>query len=289
MPGLTLLSPAKLNLFLHITGRRDNGYHELQTVFQLLDYGDDIHIAPRDDGQIVLSAPLAGVADSDNLIIKAASALKEYIQCHPAAVTPATQTLGTTITLHKRLPLGGGLGGGSSNAATVLLGLNHLWHTQLTLAQLADIGLQLGADVPVFVHGQSAWAEGIGEQLSPIQLPECWYLVVKPQCTVSTEEIFSHQELTRDTAAITVAAFFEQGGHNDCQYVVTQQYPEVAQSLQWLQHYGPAQLTGTGACVFATFPDENQARAVFNQTPTKWESFIAKGINRSPLRELLCE
>ncbi len=183
--------------------------------------------------------------------------------------------------------MGGGLGGGSSNAATTLIALNHLWQTQLSTDELAALGLQLGADVPVFVRGHSAWAEGIGETLEPLMLDEYWYLVVKPPCFVSTEEIFSNQELTRDTAAITVAAFFEQGGHNDCEKVVCQSYPEVQKALTWLKQHGPAQLTGTGACVFSTFASKAEAEAVLSKTPTEWECFIAKGINHSPLQHLL--
>ncbi len=277
MTSLALFSPAKINLFLHITGRRPNGYHELQTVFQLLDYGDDITFESRTDGQLQLSPTFDQVATEDNLIIKAARLLQQH----------CGSSLGANITCTKRLPMGGGLGGGSSNAATTLVGLNHLWQTQQSVDELADLGLQLGADVPVFVRGHSAWAEGIGETLNAQILPENWFLVIKPSCNVSTEEIFSHEELTRDTAAITVAAFFEQGGRNDCEYVVCKHYPEVKKALLWLRQYGDAQLTGTGACVFATFANQDQAKAVLNKTPTEWECFIAKGINRSPLQHLL--
>jgi 4-diphosphocytidyl-2-C-methyl-D-erythritol kinase len=279
MPSLTLFSPAKINLFLHILGRRPNGYHELQTVFQLLDYGDDITLATRDDAQLTLSPTLTGVATEDNLIIKAAHLLQQYSQT----------SLGADIHCTKRLPMGGGLGGGSSNAATTLVGLNHLWQTGLSTDQLATVGLQLGADVPVFVRGFSAWAEGIGETLAPLVLPEKWYLIIKPATNVSTEKVFSHEELTRGTAAITVAAFFEQGGQNDCEVVVSKDYPEVKRALQWLRKRGAAQLTGTGACVFATFADKSHAEAVLNETPTEWECFIAKGINHSPLQHLLCD
>lgn len=277
MTSLTLFAPAKINLFLHIVGRRPNGYHELQTLFQLLDYGDDITLESRDDGQLLLSPNLDKVAPEDNLIIKAAHLLKKY----------SGVSLGANIQCTKRLPMGGGLGGGSSNAATTLVGLNHLWHTQLSTDELAALGLQLGADVPVFVRGNSAWAEGIGEALTAQILPENWFLVIKPPCNVSTQEIFSHEELTRDTAAIKVAAFFEQGGRNDCEYVVCKHYPEVKKALLWLRQYGSAQLTGTGACVFATFANQDQAKAVLNKTPTEWECFIAKGMNHSPLQHLL--
>jgi 4-diphosphocytidyl-2-C-methyl-D-erythritol kinase len=277
MPSLSLLSPAKLNLFLHIVGRRADGYHELQTLFQLLDYGDMIEIDLRDDSQLILDSEFIGVNPQDNLIIKAARLLQEYTH------TP----FGASFYCEKRLPMGGGLGGGSSNAASTLIGLNHLWNTQLSTNTLAELGLQLGADVPVFIRGHSAWAEGIGETLTPVTLPERWYLVIKPACHVSTAEIFSHEELTRDTAAITVAAFFEQGGLNDCEYVVSKEYPEVKKALQWLRQHGSAQLTGTGACVFSTFTNQVQAEAVLQKTPTEWECFVAKGINHSPLQHLL--
>ena len=278
MDSLQLLSPAKLNLFLHITGRRPDGYHELQTLFQLLDYGDTLTFQVRNDAKLQLTPAIEGLANNDNLIIKAAQQLQRACGV----------VKGAEIIIDKKLPMGGGLGGGSSNAATTLIALNHLWETTLSTEELSAIGIHLGADVPVFIHGYSAWAEGIGEKLEPLELAEYWYLVVKPTCHVSTEEIFSHQQLTRDTAAITVAAFFEQGGHNDCETVVSQCYPEVAEALIWLRQFGFAQLTGTGACVFARFDDKHQAQAILNKTPAKWECFIAKGINRSPLQPLLC-
>jgi 4-diphosphocytidyl-2-C-methyl-D-erythritol kinase len=281
MATLTLLSPAKLNLFLHITGRRANGYHDLQTVFQLLDYGDELSFNLRGDDQLYLHHDINDLPNDDNLIIKAARLLTEYCQYHNLHIQ------GANINLRKRLPMGGGLAGGSSNAATTLIALNHLWETALSTDILAELGLQLGADVPLFVRGHSSWAEGIGEILRPITLPHCWYLVIKPNCHVSTEEIFSNQELTRDTAAITVATFFEQGGHNDCENVVCQHYPEVKKALQWLNNHGNARLTGTGACVFASFANQDQAQAVLNNTPTEWECFIAEGINYSPLHHLL--
>lgn len=286
MTTLHLLSPAKLNLFLHITGRRPNGYHNLQTVFQLINYGDNMTISLRNDEKIYLHDDMTTLSSSDNLITKAAHLLKNY------CTEQKKHTQGVDIQLTKRIPMGGGLGGGSSNAATTLLALNYLWntttpHDQLTRDELATLGLQLGADVPVFVRGHSAWAEGIGENLQAIELPSSWYLVIKPNCHVSTEEIFSNQELTRDTAAITVAAFFEQGGHNDCENVVCQHYPEVKKALQWLNQHGNARLTGTGACVFARFANKDQAEVVLNNTPTEWECFIAEGINHSPLHHLI--
>jgi 4-diphosphocytidyl-2-C-methyl-D-erythritol kinase len=274
---LSLFSPAKLNLFLHILGRREDNYHELQTVFQLLDYGDTLHFEAREDNQLRLSPEIPGVAEQDNLIIKAASALQKT----------STKPVGANIQLDKRLPMGGGVGGGSSNAATTLIALNFLWKTHLSTEELCEIGIFLGADVPVFIKGHSAWAEGIGERLQAIDLPEQWYVVIKPDCHVSTGDIFSSEELTRDTAAITVAAFFEQGGHNDCETVVCKAYPEVKKALDWLSQHASAQLTGTGACVFAAFSNESEALAVQTKVPRHWECFVAKGTNHSPALSLL--
>jgi 4-diphosphocytidyl-2-C-methyl-D-erythritol kinase len=275
--SLTLASPAKLNLFLHITGRRPDGYHRLQTLFQLLDYGDTLEFNPRSDDQLTLAPAMAGVAFEDNLIIRAARLLQ------PHATTPA----GVDIHLQKRLPMGGGIGGGSSNAATTLIGLNQLWQCGLDLHRLQKLGLQLGADVPVFINGQTAWAEGIGEQLKPVQMAAKWYLVLSPRCHVSTAEVFCHKDLTRDTPDITVAAFLEQGGKNDCQPLVTRLYPFVDNALKWLSQFTDgARLTGTGACVFAAFDSAEQAHAVLAQAPGDLPGFIARGIDRSPLYEL---
>ena len=274
---LSLLSPAKLNLFLHILGRRTDGYHELQTVFQLLDYGDTLHFDVRTDTLLQLTPAIPGVSNNDNLVIKAAKALQK------ASPSP----LGVDIRIEKRLPMGGGLGGGSSNAATTLLALNYLWQAGFSCDDLCDIGLPLGADIPVFIRCRSAWAEGIGEKLQAIDLPEQWFLVIKPNCEVPTADIFCREELTRDTAAITVAAFFEQGGHNDCETVVCSYYPEVKTALNWLQKYKPAQLTGTGACIFAAFSTEDEALSVLKEVPKQWECFVARGINHSPAVSLL--
>ena len=284
---LSLLSPAKLNLFLHITGRRDDGYHELQTLFQLLDYGDTLHFAQRQDDQITLTPAITGVKYEDNLIIQAALALKKYILAHPDIVANANLS-GVDISIDKKLPMGGGLGGGSSNAATTLVALNHLWGADLSSPTLCNIGLTLGADVPVFINGHSAWAEGIGEKLQNIELPEQWFIVIKPDCHVPTADIFSIEELTRDSLAITVAAFFEQGGKNDCENVVCQRYPEVKKAIKWLSNFSDAKLTGTGACVFAAFSEENKAKAVLKQAKSlakdnSWQCFLAKGINQSPV------
>lgn len=276
--SITLPSPAKLNLFLHITGQRADGYHSLQTLFQLLDFGDELEFRIRDDSRLRLTPELEGVPQNDNLIIKAARQLQQHSKC----------VLGVDIQLRKRLPMGGGIGGGSSNAATTLLALNQLWRLNYSLTQLADIGRQLGADVPVFVRGQTAWAEGIGEQLTTVDMPTLWYLVMTPQCHVSTAEIFSHKELTRDTAIIKVAAFLKTGGKNDCQSLVRNLYPEVDQALDWLSQFGHAQLTGTGACVFASFESKTAAEAALAQAPDDLSGFIAKGVNQSPLHTALC-
>lgn len=279
----TLPSPAKLNLFLHINGRRSDGYHELQTLFQFLDYGDDLHFSRRDDKQIVLSDPLPDVPDSDNLIIRAARLLQSVSQ-DPVA--------GATITLTKRLPMGGGLGGGSSNAATTLVGLNRLWQLKCSTDELAQLGLQLGADVPVFVRGYAAFGEGIGEKLTPAQPPEDWFVVLKPACNINTGLIFSQQGLTRDTPRIKIAPAFEgdvSGYRNDCEDVVRRLYPEVSQSLDWLSQFGPARLTGTGACIFGRFPTESKAQKVWASKPSGINGFVAKGVNTSPLYQKLTE
>jgi 4-diphosphocytidyl-2-C-methyl-D-erythritol kinase len=267
----TLTSPAKLNLFLHITGQREDGYHNLQTLFQLLDFGDDIHFALRADGELTLTPFMASIPHDDNLIIRAARLLQQATQC----------TLGADIQIDKRLPMGGGIGGGSSNAATTLLALNKLWNTQLDIDQLAKLGATLGADVPVFVAGNSAFAEGIGEQLQPMTLPERWFVVLVPNCHVSTADIFCHKDLTRDTPIIKVAAIPEQGRHNDCQPLVRAIFPEVDEALNWLSQHGVARMTGTGACVFAAFDSKAEAQAVLDNTPDTLNGFIALGVNRS--------
>ncbi|MEE8057143.1 MAG: 4-(cytidine 5'-diphospho)-2-C-methyl-D-erythritol kinase [Pseudomonadales bacterium] len=276
MTSYSLLSPAKLNLMLHITGRRLDGYHQLQTVFQLLDYGDTLHFTRREDSDITLMPDIVGVAKEDNLIIRAARLLQQHSPCH----------LGVDIRLEKVLPLGGGIGGGSSNAATTLLALNQLWNSGFKLDYLANLGLQLGADVPVFIRGHSAWAEGVGEQLQAIEIPETWYIVIKPDCEVSTADIFSHKQLTRNTAPITIAAVFKQGSRNDCEPIVRTLYPQVDSALKWLNSLtidgSPARLTGTGACVFASFPDPVSAQQILHQLPKGLQGFVAKGVNVSP-------
>lgn len=276
--SITLLSPAKLNLFLHINGQRPDGYHNLQTVFQLLNYGDTITFEVREGPEITLSPAMPQIPFDDNLIVRAA----RLIQNHCATA------MGVDIQLEKHLPLGGGIGGGSSNAATTLVALNYLWQCNLNCSQLQELGLKLGADVPVFIGAQSAWAEGVGEHLQALELPQKWFVVLTPDCHVSTRDIFSHKDLTRDTPNITVAAFHEQGGRNDCQILVRKLYPAVDKALSWLgQFTDNAQLTGTGACVFAAFESAEKAQYVLAQLPKNLSGFIAQGINRSPLFNLL--
>ncbi len=279
MKSLTLPAPAKLNLFLHITGRRADGYHLLQTVFQLLDYGDTLSFAANDCGDIVLTPDLPGVPTRENLVYRAAQALKNH----------TATALGATIHLDKRLPSGGGLGGGSSDAATTLLALNRLWNLNLSLDELAAIGLTLGADVPVFVRGHSAWAEGVGENISPIDLPAQWFLVLFPNCHVNTGKIFSQHELTRNDLAITIRAFLGAGGKNSCQPVVEKLYPPVRNARIWLEKFAPTRMTGTGSCLFAAFDSEAAAQSVLEQLPGEWEGFIAQGVNRSPAHTALTE
>nr|WP_284709231.1 4-(cytidine 5'-diphospho)-2-C-methyl-D-erythritol kinase [Marinobacter sediminum] len=277
-------SPAKLNLFLHIVGRRPDGYHELQTLFQFLDYGDDITftLTPDQPG-VRLAEPIAGVPDEENLIIRAAKALEARATDHLP---------GVTISIAKRLPMGGGLGGGSSNAATTLLGLNHLWQLGLSIDELAEMGLTLGADVPVFVRGHAALGEGVGEKLTPVDPPEDWFVVLKPDCDINTGKIFSEQGLTRNTPRITIAPAFEgdaSRSRNDCEDVVRKLYPEVNESLEWLTQFGPARLTGTGACIFGRFPTESAARIIWESKPSGITGFVAKGVNISPLHKKLTE
>jgi len=277
MQMLTLPAPAKLNLMLHITGRRADGYHELQTLFQFLDYGDELVLRPREDGQICLLTELPGVDHDSNLIVRAARLLQRESGC----------ALGADIQLTKRLPMGGGIGGGSSDAATTLVGLDHLWNTRLGEDRLAELGLNLGADVPVFVRGRAAFAEGVGERLQPVDLPEPWFLVIAPQVSVSTAEIFADPELTRNTPAITVRSLLAGGGHNDCQPVVEKRYPEVRNALSLLNKFVQARMTGTGACVFGSFPNEGEADKVRRQLPATLPSFVARGRNVSMLHRSL--
>ncbi|SDU19372.1 4-diphosphocytidyl-2-C-methyl-D-erythritol kinase [Pseudomonas pohangensis] len=279
MPAAELIlpAPAKLNLMLHILGRRTDGYHELQTLFQFVEYADQLGFALRNDGQIQLHGELHGVPHDSNLIVRAARQLQRASKC----------ALGADIWLDKQLPMGGGLGGGSSDAATTLLGLNHLWQLHWSNDRLARLGLELGADVPVFIHGHAAFAEGVGEKLQPVTLPEPWFLVCIPAVHVSTAEVFSAPELTRNTPAIKVAAVLEQGGRNDCQPVVEARYPDVRNALILLNKFVPAKLTGTGGCVFGFFPSKAEADKVAAQLPATLPSFVARGSNVSMLHRSL--
>ena len=272
-------SPAKLNLFLHITGRLDNGYHQLQTLFQLLDVGDSLAFDVNDNGYIAMATPLPGVTDDDNLIIRAARLLASHTGCQQ----------GVTITLNKQLPMGGGIGGGSSNAATTLVALNHLWECGLNLDELAQLGLQLGADVPVFVNGETVFASGVGEQFTPASVAGQYYLVVNPGVHVSTPAIFSEPDLPRNTPAIDFKDYSFDLTSNDCQQIVTNRHPEVAKLLQWLLQFAPSRMTGTGACVFATFSNRSEALAVQAKLPAHWRGFVAKGVAQSPLKIQLHE
>ncbi len=269
--------PAKLNLFLYINGRRADGYHELQTLFQFLDFGDWLRISVRQDGKVTLSPSFADINTEQNLIYRAARLLQHETGC----------TLGADLQLDKILPIGGGIGGGSSNAATTLVVLNRLWHTGLTTEQLCALGLRLGADVPIFIHGKAAFAEGVGEQITYCTPPEKWYLVLKPAVSVSTAQIFSHPALPRNTPKKTLTRLLSENYANDCQKLVLDQYSEVEEALRWLLQYAPARLTGTGACVFAEFDDEQSAQAVLRNKPEQLFGFVAKGVNISPLQRML--
>ncbi|RMG28265.1 MAG: 4-(cytidine 5'-diphospho)-2-C-methyl-D-erythritol kinase [Gammaproteobacteria bacterium] len=270
---LELPAPAKLNLFLHVTGRRDDGYHELQTCFQLLDHGDRIRLRRTESGGIRRLGGLPGLPPERDLVVRAAQRLQEATGCR----------LGAEIEVEKRLPAGAGLGGGSSDAATVLLGLDRLWGLGLSIEELARIGLELGADVPVFVRGRSAWGEGVGERLVPLPLPPRWYLVVTPEVAVSTAEIFAAPELTRNTPPITISDFLAGAGRNDCQPVVARRYPRIAELIDRLSQFAPARLTGTGASVFCAFDEAAAARAAQAALPPEWQAFVARGVAVSPL------
>ncbi|RKR02571.1 4-diphosphocytidyl-2-C-methyl-D-erythritol kinase [Kushneria sinocarnis] len=276
---LSLPAPAKLNRMLHITGRRADGYHELQTLFQFLDHGDTLHFTPRTDGRIRLIPDIPGVAHDANLIVRAAQRLQAL----------AAPSRGIDITLDKRLPMGGGLGGGSSNAATTLLALDRLWQLELGEERLAAIGVELGADVPVFVRGFAAWGEGVGERLQPAPLDTPWFVVVHPGVSVSTGALFNHPELTRQTPSISMARAL-QGGRNDCEPVARRLQPSVGVAIDWLKHFGAAMMTGTGSCVFCPLPDCSAATEVMQETGRQhpqWQTFMAQGCNISPLHVAL--
>lgn len=283
MQTLTLPAPAKLNLFLHITGQREDGYHLLQTIFQFLDYSDEITLNLRTDDKIQRIKGLEDIPQESDLCVRAANLLQSQ----------TNSSLGVDISINKILPIGGGIGGGSSDAATVLLGLNKLWQCGLSTQDLAAIGLSLGADVPVFINGFAAWAEGVGEQLTPINLPEKWFLVVHPKVFVSTSEIFADQGLTRDCEPIKIARFLRDSGieekldtvSNVFEPVVRNRYQEIADAIDWLSNFSSARLTGTGSCLFASFTSQSSAKQVLSQLPKdrQWQGFVAKGVNTSPL------
>ncbi len=270
-------APAKLNLFLYINGQREDGYHELQTLFQFIDICDYLTITPNLSGKITLSENMAGVALTDNLIYKAAMLLKKM----------APENSGAMIEIEKNLPMGGGLGGGSSDAATTLVALNYHWNLNLKSQELADLGLQLGADVPIFIFGKAAIAEGVGELLTPVNPPENSYLIAVPKCHISTPAIFQSAELIRNTAKQKHPQLMNQNWLNDCQPCVKNNYPEVAKIIDWLIEYAPTRLTGTGACVFSTFASLHDAQVVLDKTPEWLNAFTAQGLNNSPLTELL--
>ncbi len=274
---LHLPAPAKLNLFLHVLGKRPDGYHNLQTVFQFIDYCDELIFVPRKDQQITLTPELIGVAPHNNLIIKAARLLQKHTQ----------YSHGADITLLKNLPMGAGMGGGSSDAATTLLALNKLWDTKLSLNELAKLGMQLGADVPVFVHGQAAWAEGIGEQLSPMVLPEPWYVLLISPSKINTHKIFQDPRLTRDTPALKMNDYCMGQGHNDFELIVRQDYPEIADAYNWLSQFGKTRMTGTGCTLFAGFDTEREASTIAAQIKAPYQGIVAKGLNHSSLHVAL--
>lgn len=273
-------APAKLNLFLHVNHRREDGYHELQTLFQFLSHGDLLDFKVTDDGSLKLHSNIGNVvADSDNLILRAAKLLQERT---------ATEK-GAEIWLDKRLPMGGGIGGGSSDAATCLIALNTLWQTHLSRDELAELGLVLGADVPVFINGLSAFAEGVGEKLIQVSPKEYWYLVLVPDVHVSTAEIFQDSDLPRNTPKLDLDSLMSSPWRNDCQELVVKRYPQVAKTLDWLIEYAPSRMTGTGACVFGEFEQQQQALDALAQLPSNMTGFVAKGTNISPLELRLAQ
>ncbi|MEE3387658.1 MAG: 4-(cytidine 5'-diphospho)-2-C-methyl-D-erythritol kinase [Pseudomonadota bacterium] len=283
MTMLTLPAPGKLNLFLHITGRRPDGYHELQTLFALLDQGDTLHFTPADSLTLECDHPEVP-SDDSNLILRAARLLQTHADCHS----------GARIRLEKHLPMGGGVGGGSSDAATTLLGLNALWGLNLPEDTLAELGLSLGADVPVFVRGKSAWAEGVGEQITPVSLPNDDFLVIHPGIHVSTARIFGDRQLTRDTPVSKLPASLEvvltRDFRNDCEAAAIRQFPQIGELLHWLrQHTGNARMTGTGACCFARLTGPQQGQHLLQQLPQHWTGFVARSCNTSPLHQTLGE
>ncbi|MCH9691401.1 MAG: 4-(cytidine 5'-diphospho)-2-C-methyl-D-erythritol kinase [Gammaproteobacteria bacterium] len=288
MSSLQLPAPAKLNLILRVLGRRTDGYHQLQTLFQLLDYGDSLHFSVQKSAAIEVDCKNFSLKLQDNLVYRAARLLQQHTNCPK----------GVHIQLQKKIPLGGGLGGGSSDAATTLLGLNSLWQCGLNTEQLAQLGGQLGADVPVFVHGHSAWAEGVGELLTPVTITQKYYVVLLPDCHISTTELFSHPDLTRDSSPITFALlrgkaldsdWLAQYAGNDFQPLVEHIYPQIRSARQWLEQFSQAYLSGSGSCVFAAFDSHNDAHEVIEQIPKPLSGFVATGVNHSPAHRQLAQ
>jgi len=275
--SLILRAPAKLNLMLHITGRRDDGYHLLETVFQFIDLADRIEFSTNDTGKILRLQGNSPVEAAEDILLAAANLLHTRFQVDK----------GISIDIDKRIPVGGGLGGGSSDAATCLLALNQLWRLGLSLDQLAGIGLELGADVPVFVHGRAAWATGIGEVLQPVELEEPIYLVIDPKVAVSTAQIFAAQELTRNSDPLTIRAFLRGSGCNVCEPVVRNLYPQVAEAIDWLSQYAAARMSGTGACVFAAIDSLEQAEVVKSRVPRQWNAYVTRAMNHNPVHQQL--
>ena len=279
-------APAKLNLFLHVTGRRPDGYHLLQTVFQLLDRGDLLHFTVRNDGRIRRATDVPGVPEDADLVVRAARLLQ--------SAAPGAGNLGAEIAVEKRLPMGGGLGGGSSDAATTLIALNHLWQTGLSREELMKLGLRLGADVPFFIFGRNAFAEGVGEDLAAVDTPDCWYVVIEPGVSAPTAAIFSAQDLTRSTKPVKISDFSSASncfGKNDLQVVATRLFPPIAEAIEWLQQFGDARMTGSGACVFCAFAQEHEAdevlKAAQESGQSPWKAWKARAIERHPLSHLL--
>lgn len=277
MRALTVPSPAKINLFLHVNGRRADGYHNLQTAFQFLELADRLTFASCQDQCIRLKGDLSEISIESNLIYKAAKLLQQH----------TAKKHGVEIEIEKNIPIGGGLGGGSSNAATTLLILNKMWDCHLSTQELMTMGVKLGADVPIFISGLASFAEGIGEELQPIHPPERWLLLVVPPCAVNTGKIFSDTQLTRTTPKITIAEFLERGGHNDCEPVTRKLFPDIADALDWLNNYSLAKLTGTGSCVFALFEDKKAALNAIKEIPDRFKGCVVKGLNISPLHSVI--
>jgi 4-diphosphocytidyl-2-C-methyl-D-erythritol kinase len=284
-------APAKLNLFLHVTGRRADGYHLLQSVFQLIDHGDTLDFDLREDERIVRVNEVPGVPEEQDLIVRALRALQTDYQRRHGKLPP-----GMNLRIEKRLPMGGGLGGGSSDAATALMAANYLWQAGLSTAELIRIGLPLGADIPFFLFGETAFAEGVGEDLQAVPGPDCWYVVIEPGVSVPTAAIFTAPDLTRNTKAVTVADFLERNsgsqdsvgfGKNDLQDVAARLFPPVAEAIEWLGNHGAARMTGSGACVFSAFSTEQEAEQVLMQVPAKWTAWKARSLTKHPMKSLL--